>query len=195
MKTYPKHILSINDQIQTYIDGGLIITNMDEVKEALMSIGYYRLRGYSFHLYNKTIKQYQNGISFSDILRLYQFDIHLSGLLLSMILIIEVALRARFIDAFLKLGDPLIYLDSSVFTDKQNFWSNIASISNEVARSRDVFIEHNFKKHDGQVHIILSQGKTARKSFRIWKCCRLGFILFLYFGICVLIILEFIIRE
>lgn len=50
MYNYPKQILTITQQIQSYIDSGLTITSTYDVEKALTSIGFYRLRGYSFHL-------------------------------------------------------------------------------------------------------------------------------------------------
>ena len=43
MYQYPKQILTIAQQLQSYIDAGMEITSTDEVEEALKTIGYYRL--------------------------------------------------------------------------------------------------------------------------------------------------------
>ena len=48
MHKYPKTVLSIQQQIQSYIDAGMIVSSQDDAREALTTIGYYRLRGYSF---------------------------------------------------------------------------------------------------------------------------------------------------
>ncbi len=50
MYRYPKQILTIEQQIQSYIDAGMEIESYDQVEDALRTIGYYRLRGYSFQL-------------------------------------------------------------------------------------------------------------------------------------------------
>ena len=78
MLNYPKHILSLDDQVQTYIDGGMAVSDVETVKKTLSEIGYYRLRGYSFHLYNKSTKKYKSGTTFDDVLNLYHFDEKLS---------------------------------------------------------------------------------------------------------------------
>lgn len=74
MYQYPKQILTIEQQVQSYIDAGMEITSCEDVKKALKSVGFYRLRGYSFHLYDNTSKKYVPGTRFEDILELYQFD-------------------------------------------------------------------------------------------------------------------------
>lgn len=108
MYQYPKQILTIAQQIQSYIDVGMVITSREDVEKALKSVGFYRLRGYSFHLYDNATKKYVPGTKFEDILRLYQFDQELSSLIFSMISKIEVALRVRLVEALLIHGEPLV---------------------------------------------------------------------------------------
>ena len=56
MFQYPKQILTIEQQVNTYIDAGMTITSHEDVEKALKTIGFYRLRGYSFQLYDNTEK-------------------------------------------------------------------------------------------------------------------------------------------
>lgn len=81
MYEYPKQILTITQQVQSYIDAGMTISSREEVEKALKSIGFYRLRGYSFHLYDNSTKKYVLGTKFEDIIKLYQFDQELSVLI------------------------------------------------------------------------------------------------------------------
>lgn len=122
MYRYPKQILTIEQQIQSYIDAGMEIESYDQVEDALRTIGYYRLRGYSFQLYNNDSKKYVVGTKFENILQLYQFDQKLSNLIFSMISKIEVALRVRLVEALLIHNDVLILQDSSIFKDKKMYW-------------------------------------------------------------------------
>lgn len=85
------------------------------------------------------------------ICHIYNFDMELRSLLFDMTCKIEVALRARFCEALLQKNDALIYMDSSIFKEKEIFWKNASSISLEIAQSTDVFIAHNYKNHDGQI--------------------------------------------
>lgn len=75
----------------------------------------------------------------------------LHRLLFGMATNIEVALRARLSDALLTYRDALILMDPAVFSDKKLFWQNLSSLSSQIARSNDVFICHNFQKHDGEI--------------------------------------------
>ena len=58
MYQYPKQILTISQQAQSYIDAGMGITSREDVEKVLKTIGFYRLRGYSFHLYDNSAKKY-----------------------------------------------------------------------------------------------------------------------------------------
>ena len=167
MYRYPKQILTIEQQIQSYIDAGMEIESYDQVEDALRTIGYYRLRGYSFQLYNNDSKKYVVGTKFENILQLYQFDQKLSNLIFSMISKIEVALRVRLVEALLIHNDVLILQDSSIFKDKKMYWRNMSTISSEIARSNDVFIKHNFKNHEGEIPVwaiveVLSFGTMSK---------------------------------
>lgn len=167
MYQYPKQILTIAQQVQSYIDAGMLITSREDVEKALKSVGFYRLRGYSFHLYDNSAKKYVPGAKFDDIFQLYQFDQKLSALIFSMISPIEVALRARLVEALLVHGDALILQDSSIFKEKKMYWQNMSTIASEIARSNDVFIKHNFDNHEGEVPVwavmeVLSFGTLSK---------------------------------
>lgn len=82
-----------------------------EAEAALETIGYYRLRGYCYHLYDNEKKQYRDGTNFSDIISLYRFDEKLSHLIFEMLSAIEVALRVRLTESLLTYGDSLILND------------------------------------------------------------------------------------
>ena len=167
MHQYPKQILTIAQQVQSYIDAGMVITSRADVEKALKSVGFYRLRGYSFHLYDNAVKKYVSGTKFEDVLNLYQFDQELSALIFSMISKIEIALRVRLVESLLIHGEPLVLQDSSIFKEKKLYWKNMSTIASEIARSNDVFIKHNFDNHDGEIPVwaaveVLSFGTLSK---------------------------------
>lgn len=151
MYQYPKNFLSVTQFIKKLTDAGMTIDSQDETDMALKTIGYYRLKGYSFHRIDPATKKYIEGTNFSDVLKLYHFDSELSHLVFSYLSKIEVALRARVVNAFQSTQDALILHDPSAFKDKQLFWRNQGSIVSEISRSNDVFIEHNFNNHEGSI--------------------------------------------
>lgn len=78
-----------------------------------------------------------------------------------------MALRVRVVEALLIHGDVLILQDSSIFKEKKMYWQNMSTIASEIARSNDVFIKHNFDKHEGEVPVwaaveVLSFGALSK---------------------------------
>ena len=134
MYQYPKNFLSITKLIQKLIDSGMTINSKDEAEMALTTIGYYRLKGYSFHRIDPATKKYISGTNFSDVLKLYHFDSELSHLVFSYLSQIEVALRSRLVNAFQITQYALILSDPSMFTDKQLYWKNQGTIASEQIR-------------------------------------------------------------
>ena len=153
MNTYNKHLLSIDMQIEAYKEAKMIIDSPEEVRWALENIGYYRLRGYSFQFYDNKTKTYEDGTSFSNIIKLYKFDVELSHLLFAMISKIEVSVRARLIDAMLVYKDALIWRNPIIYSKEKIFYKNLSVISSEINRSSDVFIKHHLEKYDGNIPI------------------------------------------
>ena len=167
MYQYPKNFLSVTQLIQKLTNSNMIIDSQDEAEIALTTIGYYRLKGYSFHRIDPSTKKYIANTHFSDILKLYYFDSELSHLLFSYLSQIEVSLRVRLVNAFQTTHDALILHDPSAFKDKQLYWQNQCTIASEVSRSNDVFIEHNFNNHEGAIPLwasveIMSLGTLSK---------------------------------
>lgn len=153
MYTYPKPIFTNDQLVNKLISAGMIISEVDDAKSVLRSIGYYRLKGYCFDKYDNHTKKYRSKTLFSDIVRLYNFDSELSNVIFKFLSKIEVALRTRVVEALSIHNDALVLNDPSVFDNKELFWKNHSTISSEIARSNDVFIKHNFKNHDGAIPV------------------------------------------
>ncbi len=155
MRYYNKRILSIDEQIEELKLAKRIIESEEEATKFLSAVEYYRFRGYCFQFYDNGRKEYKEGTKFSDIVSICKFDTELSHLLFSILSAIEISLRSCFVNALLtyKKDDALILYDPSIFEDKRNYWTNISSLSKEIARSSDVFIKHNFDQHEGNIPV------------------------------------------
>lgn len=132
---------------------GIEVLDIAKAENVLLEIGYYRLKGYFFDLIDPTTKKLPIGTTFDMILSIYKFDTELSRILFEFLTKIEIALRARLVVALSNYNDALILNDPSKFEDKERYWKNQTSIASEIARSSDVFIKHNFKKHEGAIPI------------------------------------------
>ena len=151
MYRYPKKIQTIPELAKKWMDAGMEVDSEDDMKSAFETIGYYRLKGYCFHLLDKTTKQYQEGTTFANVLKLYEFDCQLSHLIFKFSTQIEVSLRTRLVESLLLYGNALVLNDPSKFTDKVRYWKNQSSIASEIARSNDSLIKHHYENHDGAI--------------------------------------------
>ena len=151
MYQYPKPYLSVPQLVQKLLSQGMAIPDRTKAEEVFTTIGYYRLRGYCYHQFDRNTNQYISGTNIDDVLELYRFDTELSHLIFEYISQIEVALRVRFVNAAQPFGDALALNDPSIFKNKEKYWKNQGAISTEIARSSDVFIAHNFDHHDGAI--------------------------------------------
>ena len=70
MYEYPKEFLSVSQLIQKLKDAGMIIDSQDDAAKALTTIGYYRLKGYSFQLIDPVTQNYVQDTKLSDVLKL-----------------------------------------------------------------------------------------------------------------------------
>ena len=57
MYKYPKKIMSIDEQIQSYKTAGMKFKKLETVRLALETIGFYRLRGYIYPFYDNNNKK------------------------------------------------------------------------------------------------------------------------------------------
>lgn len=96
---YSKTWISINDQIELLTKGkGLECDDVDTLRKALETVGYYRLAAYWFP-YKTTSDEgksvFREGTTFDGIMRTYEFDRRLRLLMFEAVGRIEVFLRSR----------------------------------------------------------------------------------------------------
>ena len=153
MYTYPKPYLNANELVRHLMSKGMQMINPQWAEDTIIQIGYYRLKGYFLPFYNQASGFYSSDTSFEDIVELYHFDVELSKLIFGYILKIEVALRARLIEALAIAQDVTALSNPSLFDDKKKYWENQSSISSEIARSADKFINHQYSNYEGAVPV------------------------------------------
>lgn len=167
MYSYPKSYMSVEQLIQKLQGNGMEIASIEEANNAFNTIGYYRLKGYCYHRFDKNTNQYINGTKLSDVIKLYNFDTKLSHLIFEFISHIEIALRVHLVNAFQPTFNVVALNDPAFFNNKEFYWKNQANLASEIARSKDVFIIHNFDKHDGVIPVwaaveIMSFGSLSK---------------------------------
>lgn len=100
----------------------LLIPDRERAIKYLRNVGYFRLTGYMFHLQTRDGKHvFVDGVSFEDIIRLYQFDKKLRSIILDYLERIEVCLRAKLTDKYSLQYGFFWYNDVSLFEDRSIF--------------------------------------------------------------------------
>ncbi len=145
---YTKQAITIEEQISTLNQRGLIIDDDRQAIEALDVISYFRLADYwRYWETNRTTHQFKPNSRFSEILDYYYFDKELKALLFSAIQTIEVAIRTKIIKRFTPTFGAFWFMDANLASNQDFFNSNLEHIRTEVKRSHEEYIKEHFQKY------------------------------------------------
>ena len=147
---YTKPPFSIEQQIELLRSRGLLIPDWDRVARYLSHISYYRLRGY-WILFEQPgtgpKHRFRQGTTFDQVLDLYIFDRKFRLLVLEAIERIEVSLRAHYANLLgLRYGSHF-FLEDCFFQNGETHKRLLSTLSAEVGRSREPFIDHYRQKY------------------------------------------------
>ena len=116
---YKKPALSLESQLQRWVDRGLQVPDPECALFYLGHIGYFRLSGYaqSLQVRDETTneKRFLEGVGFKTILNLYIFDRELRLLVLDAIERIEVAVKSSITNVMSMKYGPHWYLEANHF--------------------------------------------------------------------------------
>jgi len=151
-KVYDKKPFSFQKQIELLKSRHLIIDDEPKALSYLQEISYYRLSAY-FLPYQSTKDNFENNITFEQIIKTYSFDRELRLLIFDCIERIEVAIRTQFI------YQMALHYNDSHWQDNQNhfitpYYNKIGNLINpyadfqaiiskaKTARTPETFIKH-----------------------------------------------------
>lgn len=145
---YDKNTLTIEEHLQQLRDRGLRIENNELAKHYLAHVSYYRLAGYWWPMQiDKVNHKFKENSNFEDVVALYNFDRELRILLFDIIEKIEISLRTKLIYHLSHEYDPWWFQNTTIFQDSRALIETLASINEEVERSKDIFIKEHKKKY------------------------------------------------
>jgi len=167
-----KPFLTIDEQINLLKSRGLIIKDIDEARNALEYHNYYRLSGYSLTL-RKNDKFYE-GVAFSDLLQIYNFDNELKSIILDALAEIEINLKTHIGYVLGELTDPLGYMDAKYYESNGKYEKFKNEFEEALSDNKhEVFVKHHIDEHDSEFPIwvaveVLSFGSVSKffKSLR-----------------------------
>lgn len=148
MKHFSKPALSLSQQVAQLKARGLLINDETAAELVLRNVSYYRLAGYWWPLQSDKINHiFKSGSRFDTVVDIYNFDRSLRLLLFDAIERVEIGFRTRLIYE-LSLGYGAWWFeDASLFKDNRLFRENLQLIDNELARSKEVFIQEHKNKY------------------------------------------------
>ena len=140
--------MSIDDQIENLKSIGLIIKDEDYAKAFLNDVSYFRLiKAYSLGLKVSTNGNYNDGVTFEEIVELYLFNANFRQLLFTQIERVEINLRCRIANYFSYKYGVLGYENASNFVNTKYHADFLKEINLEIKRNeRSPFVK-NFKNN------------------------------------------------
>lgn len=143
MTQYLKPPLSIHAQIEQLKQRGLHIGDDASASRYLQRVGYYRLMGYLHTQRVPGSDNFRENATFEDAVSLYEFDRGLRDLVMEAVGHIEVALRTLITYNFAHAYGPFGHMEARNLTFRGRAYDTwLESVSKEVSRSREAFIEH-----------------------------------------------------
>ena len=127
----------------------MVFDNLNEAKNVLARISYFRLKYFWTDLIDEATEGYfLPDTSFEMVMKRYNFDHNLRLVLFDAIEVIEVAFRAKIINHMSKVaGNGLWYLDSSLFEDADRHQDFVLNLKNEFERSTEPFAKKYIESH------------------------------------------------
>lgn len=142
-RAYTKPAKQTAELLNHWRNRGLFIADDVSAAAALERIGYYRLLIYARPLQDAS-KHFKSGVSFENIVTLYNFDRQLRLLCLDAIERIEVALRATIVSKVAVLHGPHFYLEVRHYQQKSGFTDFI----NTAAKTKYLAVDHYYDTYN-----------------------------------------------
>ncbi len=151
----PKPFITYDQQVELLKSKHLIINDEESAKRVLAQIGYFSLiGGYKHPFKNKTTKMYRDGVTFDNIVMLYNFDESLRRLFLRYLLMIERNIKARIAYVFCEHhGDhQSAYLDPHNYTNDSRKQQGIRLLIQKLTDLATKRTDYPYINHHQNIH-------------------------------------------
>ncbi len=146
---YNKRTFTIDEHIEQLKERGLEIKNIDLARHYLSHVSYYRLAGYWWSMQSDREEHlFKLNSKFEDVVHLYNFDRELRILFFDAIEKLEISLRTKLIYHLSHEFDAWWFQKTDIFQDTGALIETLATIKEEVDRSKDTFIREHKKKYN-----------------------------------------------
>lgn len=148
---YSKFPATIDEQLSILAARGMIIDDLPSAKLFLSENYFHRFLSYSVPFFRSVSanlsKFYRDGVKFSDVINIYEFDSKLRLLLLDAIEKIEISIKTQFINLSAKYGAHF-YLSHKLFRDHKLLNDSIERLQYQMRASNDLLVNEYFAKYD-----------------------------------------------
>jgi abortive infection bacteriophage resistance protein len=148
-----KSPLTHREQLAKIVARGCMVDDENEAISILEQINYYRLTAY-FLPFKREDNTYKAGTNFNSVYQIHEFDRELSRLIFSVIVSIELRLRAQIVNYHAHKYGALGYTDENNFKKRHNHEKFIESIERNIKNNkRQLFVKHHIENYDGKFPI------------------------------------------
>lgn len=151
MEALKKH-LSPQQLVSLMQSRGLVVSDKESAENSLQSINYYRLSGYLHNFKVFGSDQYETGLTWEKILRIYNFDRRLTRILLFSLEDIEETLKTRLSLTLTSAHpeDPEIYLRPIVYRKYAPYIKFLSFFEREIDNNKkQPFVKHHLENYGG----------------------------------------------
>ena len=140
---------TINAQIAKLKERGCIIEDEEFARFTLENINYYRL-AYYFSVFLVDKKNYREGTTFRQVLRVYDFDRKLRMLILDVLEEIEIAMRAHVSNFHAVKYGATGYLNADTFDRNHRHEAFLSKLDRMIEANEDSkAVKHHVQKYNG----------------------------------------------
>lgn len=139
--------MTIDEQVENLKNIGLIVDDEEYAKKILNDISYFRLvKAYSLNLKLKN-GNYNEHVTFKQIVDLYLFNANFRQIIFSEIEKIEINVRCRIGNYFAEQYGVLGYLDVGNFVEEKYYTEFLDDIQEEIRRNSKAPFVRNFQEN------------------------------------------------
>lgn len=137
--------MTIEEQVENLKSIGLIVNDEEYAKKILNDISYFRLiKAYSLNLKPKN-GNYENDVSFEQIVELYLFNANFRQIIFPEIEKVEINVRCRIANYFAEQYGVLGYLEADNFINPEYHQAFLEDIEEEIRRNSKAPFVKNFR--------------------------------------------------
>lgn len=142
---------TFTEQINILKNRNLQINDESQAIEILSRINYYRLSAYMLSF--KAGDRFHDGISFSDVYNLYEFDKALRSMIMGVLETIEIAFRTHIAYFIAHKYGAMGYENHENFRNIDYHSNMLQKFQEEIERSDEIFVQHHKSAYGGSFPI------------------------------------------